>query len=890
MEAVCVSENKKRPSVFQNFLFQVLFQVISMAVPIISTPYLTSVLNSTGIGAYSYASSYTSVFYTIAGFGFYLYAERAIAADGDDKEKCSGDFWGITIARMVPVVAAIGGYLALIFGLGLNQTHLKIALVRTLSIVWVSFDFAYLLQGKENFGKVLLAKAVSQVAGLVAIFCFVKLEDDVWIYALIVSLEGLVAYLLIFPSVFKEIKFVPLSQIRIWPHLKASFLLFLPTISESIYPIVDTNLIGLLTKNDSYVGIYSKAEQLVQTASYLITSLGVVLAPRNVKLLQSDKGQFTASLKKSARFTWLLSLPLISGICVVAKSLTTWYLNGEGFSQAPFFLYVLSPTILLFGLKSLFGSQCLLPQKKDKSYAFSILAGLVTNIVLSTVFIYCFGYQGAAYGTLAGEGLMAVLLAFFARGTLPAKDVIKNTWKYWVSALLMGGICFCVSLLVPSGVLGTLILIALGVFAYFLALYVLKDSFFLEVLDFGVQKCKQIELFFQKPKVKKLLGFWVIFAMFFSAICYSPFFIDHGVNKLSSVVWGITAVILLPYGFKNLLKLSRIILVCWVPLFAYVLSMSLLTSHKLINDSLTRSILIALLMFCVGAEVVSLKGKDSSLRRNGFASFWIGTLFVCAEIWFRYLRGVSITQGGYAYSGKNAISSSILFSLIISVYYFRDAQNKKPVWLCFLVGLASLFMAYVLLALKCRAVIVAIPFVVACEAINPRNEKKYRWGLLAASLAAVCLVLIVPTTRNILINGILLSNGKGSLDSISSGRITLIIEAWNVFKLSPIFGIGPYYVDCAPMELLTEYGVLGFILCLPSYFLILYVLIKGRWSKKVEWNYLLLLFVVFLLNSLFEAYTPYGPGLRTFVLWMLAGEIAADSKNMVFIPMTRLTI
>ncbi len=297
-------------------------------------------------------------------------------------------------------------------------------------------------------------------------------------------------------------------------------------------------------------------------------------------------------------------------------------------------------------------------------------------------------------------------------------------------------------------------------------------------------------------------------------------------------------------------------------------------------------------MLIVGAEVQPLTKENQKLLGWLLAAFWIGTLLVCGEIWLKYIKGTSISQSRYVYSGKNGISSSILFALLISAYHYRTGIRAKPLWLSIVIGAASIFMAYVLLALKCRAVIFSIPFLIIIEIANTRNPAKYRQALAAASFGIGALILIFPTTRDLLINGILLSNGKGNLDSISSGRITLISEAINVFKLSPVFGIGSYYVDCAPIELLVEYGAIGLILALPSYLLIPYILYKRRGSTKTEWNLLLLLCVIFLINSIFEAFTPYGPGLRTFMLWLLAGQVYSDmsGKTLKDFPITRLRI
>lgn len=40
-----------------------------------------------------------------------------------------------------------------------------------------------------------------------------------------------------------------------------------------------------------------------------------------------------------------------------------------------------------------------------------------------------------------------------------------------------------------------------------------------------------------------------------------------------------------------------------------------------------------------------------------------------------------------------------------------------------------------------------------------------------------------------------------------------------------------------------------------------------------------LLFMVYMINSLFEAYTPFGPGMKCFELWAFFGIALAEQKR-----------
>ena len=93
-----------------------------------------------------------------------------------------------------------------------------------------------------------------------------------------------------------------------------------------------------------------------------------------------------------------------------------------------------------------------------------------------------------------------------------------------------------------------------------------------------------------------------------------------------------------------------------------------------------------------------------------------------------------------------------------------------------------------------------------------------------------------------------------------------------------MFGIGGGYVDSFPFEILINYGIIGFITM--AIFIVKLSRMVLRFNKN---NRICLtaniLWVVFLLNSLFEAYPPFGPGIKCSLLWMTIGFSIAEIEK-----------
>ena len=82
------SENK-------NFLYNIIYQLLTFVIPLVVTPYISRVLGVDNVGIYSYTYSIVYMFMLIGMLGINNYGNRSIAAVRDDKDKLAKTFWSI---------------------------------------------------------------------------------------------------------------------------------------------------------------------------------------------------------------------------------------------------------------------------------------------------------------------------------------------------------------------------------------------------------------------------------------------------------------------------------------------------------------------------------------------------------------------------------------------------------------------------------------------------------------------------------------------------------------------------------------------------------------------------------------------------------------------------
>lgn len=71
-------------SLKNNYIFNLVYQILTIITPIITTPYISRVLSAGGIGKYSYALSIVTYFGLFGNLGITTYAQLEIAKRRDN--------------------------------------------------------------------------------------------------------------------------------------------------------------------------------------------------------------------------------------------------------------------------------------------------------------------------------------------------------------------------------------------------------------------------------------------------------------------------------------------------------------------------------------------------------------------------------------------------------------------------------------------------------------------------------------------------------------------------------------------------------------------------------------------------------------------------------------
>ena len=245
----------------KNYLYNLMYQIITVIAPIITVPYVSRILGPEGLGKYSLTNAYANYFVLFGMVGLTMYCSREIAYVRDSIDDLSKTFWELNFLRFITMGISIIVYIITIIFIVKREDKLLYSI--QLVLLWTSlFDISWLFIGLEDFKKVSIRNSIVKISGVILVFIFVKDRADIWLYALILSGTQFIGQIVMWFDIPQNIKFILPYRNGLTKHMKYSLKLFIPQIAITVYTMLDKIMLGNIT-NESQVGIYDNTQRII---------------------------------------------------------------------------------------------------------------------------------------------------------------------------------------------------------------------------------------------------------------------------------------------------------------------------------------------------------------------------------------------------------------------------------------------------------------------------------------------------------------------------------------------------------------------------------------------------------------------------------------------------
>ena len=491
-----------KKSITKNYIYNMVYQVLILILPLITTPYLSRVLGAEGIGIYGYTYSIVTYFILFGSLGVAMYGQREIAYAQENVEARKKVFIEIVIFRFITISIAIAFYYFLFIRGTEYQIYYQILL---LELIAAAFDISWFFQGMEEFKRTVTRNVLVRICSVSLVFILVKTKEDLAKFTLIYSLADLIGNLSLWLYVPKYIKGVKVKNVNVFKHLPQITLLFIPQIANQIYKILDTTMLGALVSDKTETGYYEQGQKVIRLLLTIVTSLGVVMVPRMASTFASgDKEKIKSYMKMSFKFVFFLAFPIMFGIISISQAFVPVFF-GSGYDKVVILINIISPILILMGMANVLGTQYLLPTKHQKEYTISVSIGVIFNFILNYILIRKFASIGASVATVLSELIVVIIQFQFVKKEINLKNLFGMAWKYLLSGMIMFAVCFGIRLLLATNIINSslinlsknvlmntdyfinivsiIIQIIFGALTYFVMLIILKDDYVFKFID-----------------------------------------------------------------------------------------------------------------------------------------------------------------------------------------------------------------------------------------------------------------------------------------------------------------------------------------------------------------------------------------------------------------------
>lgn len=454
-----------------NYIYNVIYKILTLITPLITTPYVSRVLGVDNIGIYNYTYAILNYFVLFGVLGLQMYGQREISYKCDNKTEKDKTFWEIFWTRILTTAFVTIIYIIFSF----NSSYRDIYLIFIFELIANAIDISWFYYGTEDFKSITIKNIIVKLIGIISIFIFVKTQNDLKIYILCHTLVLFLGNCSLWLGIKHKIsKIYGISKICL-QHFKFAIIFFIPQCLDSVYMLMDKVMLGNLS-NITQVGIYGQADKIVKMLVTVITSLGLVVSPRIAQCYsKSDKEGIQYYMKKSFSFIFIIGIPMMLGLIAISDGFSNWFF-GEEYIGVGYIIKIMSPIIILMGLNSVMGWQYMMTVHREKEFTISVGIGAIINFALNLILIPKLEAKGATIASVISMFIMSVVNYKFTKDTIKLKEIIKDMVKPLVSGIAMYIVILLISYHMEISIFNTAIQIFIGVIIYAILLIIMKEE------------------------------------------------------------------------------------------------------------------------------------------------------------------------------------------------------------------------------------------------------------------------------------------------------------------------------------------------------------------------------------------------------------------------------
>ncbi|GAB4026593.1 oligosaccharide flippase family protein [Spirosoma gilvum] len=394
----------------KNIIFSGSSQLVTLASPLLITPYLIRVLGIDLFGLIVMAQSVMMYLSYLVDYSFNIDATQEASIKRDDPVELTKLFNNVTWTRIF--LLTISGFLLLAFIYAVpNITKYKVLFLISFTItIGRTVIPQWVLIGTEHMKEMAIVNTISKVAVYIAVFMFIKTPKDFLFVNFIWGLGDVILgpFLILFLNRKLKIELFSLpSFVAIKKRLINGWPLFLSNSMNALNIYSNITILSLFS-NPHLIGSFAVAEKIMMLIKQIAGIIFQATYPYACKLKESSNNQLKNFLKNET-YIFATLFSLIGLFVVVMANNIVFFFVGRFDGYAINLLRGLAFVPLIVSL-NMSASQIMLINGLLNRYARIIIFIGILNVVANFILAPIFGPSGTVVAIIITELINTVSL------------------------------------------------------------------------------------------------------------------------------------------------------------------------------------------------------------------------------------------------------------------------------------------------------------------------------------------------------------------------------------------------------------------------------------------------------------------------------------------------
>lgn len=368
----------KYKKLVENFSYLSLLHIFSIAIPLLTFPYLVKTLGQETYGLVIFAQAVVGYLAIFTGFGFGLSATKLVSINRHDTNKLSEIFSSVTTIKIFLLAVSIIILYVITHFLPQAKGYEDLFY---LSLWFCFYDIIFpgwYFQGIENMKWITYISLLMRIIFLILIFLFIKNESDYLLVPIFNGIGALISGVFALFIIRKDkIKFIfqPMKVLRFY--FFDAIIIFYSELLKNIYKSSNKIIIGVFFSM-SYVALFDIGEKIVNLLKLPQVILNQVVFPK--ANMQND----SKFVKKIFLTSFVVNMLFLIILCLSVHTILPFFIESE-IEDGVLGIILLSLTIPIVASSDILGLLVLIPNGYNKVFT--------SNILIAVLFYFFMVFQ-----------------------------------------------------------------------------------------------------------------------------------------------------------------------------------------------------------------------------------------------------------------------------------------------------------------------------------------------------------------------------------------------------------------------------------------------------------------------------------------------------------------